>query len=116
MPSGATSVCRRSSGERQIADSIGETRTPLLNEIASVFGIIGVVAFAATLVSVGAYLQMIQGWSFLERMLTIQKATFTYRSMDITIQPTLRCHEIGGKLCVRMPVDGNSTDPNWQLG
>jgi hypothetical protein len=81
MPSGATSVCRRSSDEWQITDSTGETRTPLLSESASVFGILGVVAFAATLVSAGVCLEMIQDWSYLKRMLTIQKTTFTYRSI-----------------------------------
>ena|ERR1700678_326013 len=100
---------------RQIADSTGETRTPLLSEIARVFGILGVVAFAATLVSVGACLETIQVWSYLKRMLTIQKMTFTYSAMDFTIQPTLRCrtnrspivyasYGTDGRLCVRMPV------------
>jgi hypothetical protein len=57
MPSVTTSVCRRSSSERHIAASTGEIRTPLLSEIASVFGILGVVAIFATLISVGACLE-----------------------------------------------------------
>jgi hypothetical protein len=58
MPSGPTSVCRPSNNKRQIANSTGEIRSLLPSEIASVFGIIGVVAFFATLVSVGACLEI----------------------------------------------------------
>lgn len=87
----------------------------MLSEISSVFGIIGVVAFATTLVSAGACLEMMQVWSYLNRMPTIQKMTFTCRSMDCTIQPISRrrtnrsplvyaSYDIDGRLCVRMPV------------
>jgi hypothetical protein len=82
-----------------MAHSSSETRTPHVSEVACVFVIIAVVAFAAALVSVGAYLEMTRVWSWVLQQPKFNVIATSHSSgpaedFSRSVQPTVEANMI----------------------